>query len=105
MFVAFNPGRNAIVAIYHGIYIKKTGICHGIYHTNWYILWYISWYIPWYILLVGNLDLLLPHGNTMVYTSFLVYTMIYTVVRVLYTMVYTSLTCSCLMVHTNSDGI
>jgi hypothetical protein len=31
-------------------------------------------------------------GMAMVYTKFLVYTMVYTVVRVLYTMVYTSLT-------------
>ena len=36
------------------VYIKKTGIYHGIYHTNRYI--------PWYIQLVGNLDLMLPHG-------------------------------------------
>jgi hypothetical protein len=38
---------------------------------------------------------------TMVHIRFLVYTIVYTIVRVLYTMVYTSLTYSCLTVYTN----
>ncbi len=48
--------------VYTMVYIKKTGIYHDIYHPNWYIPLYISKNIQWYILLVGNLDLLLPHG-------------------------------------------
>jgi hypothetical protein len=80
-FVAFNSGRIAIAAIYHGIYIYITVIYHGIYHTNRYI--------PWYILLVGNLDLLLPHGiYHCIYQVFGIYLGIYRSQGVLYHGIY-----------------
>jgi hypothetical protein len=54
------------------VYTIQTGIYHGIYYLSG------AWT---YCCLMA-----------MVYTRFLVYTVVYTVVRVLYTMAYTSLT-------------
>ncbi len=56
------------------VYTIQTGIYHGIYY------------------LLGTWTYCCLTVYTIVYIRFLVYTLVYTVVRVFYTMVYTSLT-------------
>ncbi len=65
----------------------------------------MAWYIPWSILLVGTLDLLLPHGIYHgIHQVFGIYHGVYSSQGVIYHGTY-KFDFSYLTVYTNSNGI